>query len=249
MPRYKITIEYLGTNFSGWQKQKNSYSVQEAIENSARKLLQQNIDLVVAGRTDSGVHAEGQVAHLDLKKPFCTRKMQLGINFHLLNEKFGKDISIKKVTKVNSKFNARFSAKKKLYQYLIFNSYYRSPILYDKSWWVRKELDIDKITETSKHFLGRHNFSSFRAAGCQAKSPIRTIENIKVLKNKNLIKLNFLAKSFLYNQVRIMVGTLKEVVTTNRSPHDLEQIIKLENRKYAGITAPAKGLTLKKVFY
>ena len=249
MPRYKITVEYLGTNFSGWQKQKNSYTVQETIEKSARKLLQQNIDLVVAGRTDSGVHAEGQVAHFDIKKSFCTRKLQLGINFHLLNEKFGKDISIKKVTRVNEKFNARFSAQKKLYQYLIFNSYFRSPILYNKSWWVRKEIDIKKIIEASKYFLGCHNFSSFRAAGCQAQSPTRTIDNIKVLKKKNLIELNFLAKSFLYNQVRIMVGTLKEVATSNRSPGDIEQIIKLKNRKYAGITAPPQGLTLKKVFY
>ena len=140
MPRYKITVEYLGTNFCGWQKQKTVTSIQEAIEKSATKLLQQEISLVVAGRTDAGVHAEGQVAHLDVKNVFCSRKMQLGINFHLLNEKFGRDISIKKVVKVNSKFNARFSAKKKLYQYLIFNSFYRSPLFQNKSWWVRKAI-------------------------------------------------------------------------------------------------------------
>ena len=122
--------------------------------------------------------------------------MQLGINFHLLNEKFGRDISIKKVTKVNNKFNARFSAKKKLYQYLIFNSYYRSPILHNKSWWVRKEIDINKIIEASKYFLGCHNFSSFRATGCQAQSPTRTIENIKIIKEKNLIEAKFFSKIF-----------------------------------------------------
>ena len=249
MPRYKLTLEYLGTNFSGWQKQKNSYSIQEAIERASSKLLQQKIDLVVAGRTDAGVHAEGQVAHLDVKKTFCSRKMQLGINFYLLNEKFGKDISIKKVVKVNSDFNARFSAKKKLYQYLIFNCYYRSAILKNKSWWVRKEVDHKKIIEASKYLLGNQNFSSFRAKGCQANSPLRSIDDIKIIKEKNTIKLNFLAKSFLYNQVRIMVGTLKEIGTSSKGPEELEKILKLENRKYAGITAPPEGLTLKKVIY
>ena len=249
MPRYKLTVEYIGTNFSGWQKQKNSYSVQEALEKSASKLLQQKIDLVVAGRTDAGVHAEGQVAHLDLKKAFCSRKMQLGINFHLLSEKFGRDISIKKVIKVGPTFNARFSAKKKLYQYLIFNSYYRSAILQDKSWWVRKEIDFKKIKKASNYFLGNHNFSSFRAKGCQAKSPIRTIENIKIVKEKNLIKINILAKSFLYNQIRIMVGTLMEIGTTEKEPIEVVRILNLKNRKYAGITAPPEGLTLKKISY
>ena len=249
MPRYKITVEYLGTNFSGWQKQKNSYSIQEAIEKSATKLLQQEISLVVAGRTDAGVHAEGQVAHLDIKNVFCSRKMQLGINFHLLNEKFGRDISIKKVVKVNSKFNARFSAKKKLYQYLIFNSYYRSPLFQNKSWWVRKAIDHKKVIEASKYLLGSHNFSSFRAKGCQANSPIRTIESIKISKEKNIIKLNFLAKSFLYNQVRIMVGTLKEIGVSSKPPKEIAEILNLKNRKHAGITAPPEGLTLKKILY
>jgi Pseudouridylate synthase len=163
MPRYKLTVEYLGTNFSGWQKQKNSYSVQEAIEKAANKLLQQKINLVVAGRTDAGVHAEGQVAHFDIKNEFCSRKIQLGINFHLMTQKFGKDISVKKAIKVNNNFNARFSAKKKLYQYLILNSIYRSPILYDKSWWVRKRLDYEKMFEASQNLIGSHDFSSFRA--------------------------------------------------------------------------------------
>ena len=113
----------------------------------------------------------------------------------------------------------------------------------------KKRNRYQKNIEASKYFLGCHNFSSFRAAGCQAQSPTRTIENIKIIKKKSVIELNFLAKSFLYNQVRIMVGTLKEVATTSRPPGELEQIIKLQNRKYAGITAPPQGLTLKKVFY
>ena len=249
MPRYKLILEYIGTNFSGWQKQKNSYSVQEAVEKAAIKLLQQKIDLVVAGRTDAGVHAEGQVAHLDVDKIFCPRKMHLGINFHLLNEKYGKEISVRKITKVNTKFSARFSAKKKLYQYLIFNSTYRSAILYNKSWWIRSNLNLEKMIEGSKYLIGSHNFSSFRAKGCQAYSPLRTIDNIKIFKEKNIIKLNFLAKSFLYNQVRIMVGTLKDIGTKKIPPDEIKYIIEKKNRKHAGITAPSKGLTLKRVTY
>ena len=249
MPRYKLILEYLGTNFSGWQKQKNSCSIQETLEMAAYDLLQEKINLVVAGRTDSGVHAEGQVAHFDLQKKFCCRKIQLGINFHLIRTKFGKDISVKKVTKVNENFNARFSAKKKLYQYLIYNSVYRSPLLYDKSWWVRQRLDCKKMLDASHYLLGSHNFSSFRSKGCQSSSPIKTLENIKVSKYKNIVRLNFVAKSFLYKQVRIMVGTLKDVGTGLTSVEDMKTIINKENRKCAGITAPSKGLILKKVSY
>ena len=249
MTRYKLTLEYIGTNFSGWQRQVNSYSVQEALEKAAKKLLQKKIDLVVAGRTDSGVHAEGQVAHLDLDKPFCERKIHLGINFHLLNEKYGKDISVKKVTKVSKSFNARFSAKKKLYQYLIYNCSYRSAIYHKTSWWIKKKIDLEKIIESSKYLIGSHDFTSFRAKGCQANSTFRTIENIKISKEKKIIKLNFLAKSFLYNQVRIMVGTLNEIGTSSLSPIEIKKILEKKDRKYAGITAPSRGLTLKKVIY
>ena len=249
MPRYKLTVEYLGTNFSGWQKQKNNHTIQNTIEESAKKLLQQDIKLVVAGRTDAGVHAEGQVAHLDIKNNFCSRKMLLGINFYLLKEKFGKDISIKKVLKVSSKFNARFSAKKKKYQYLIFNSDFRSAHLNNKCWWVRKPINHEKIIDASKYLIGCHNFSSFRAKGCQSNSPIKTMESIKILKNQKIIKINFIAKSFLYNQVRIIVGTLKEIGTSTISPEVINKILDSKNRGSAGVTAPPQGLTLKKVFY
>ncbi len=249
MARYKITLEYVGTNFSGWQRQKNNYSVQEAIESAAKKLLQEDVELVVAGRTDAGVHAEGQVAHFDIKKKFCSRKMTLGLNFHLKNEKFGSNISVKKAIKVNDNFNARFSAKKKLYQYLIYNSIYRSPILDSNTWWVSKPLNYKKMVEASNHLIGMHDFSSFRSKGCQAISPLKTIEKIKISKEYNIIKLNFLAKSFLYNQVRIIVGTLKEIGEGLISVKEIKEILKKKNRKFAGITAPAKGLTLKKISY
>ena len=249
MIRYKIILEYLGTNFCGWQRQKNSYSVQEAVELAAKKLLREKINLIVAGRTDAGVHAEGQVAHFDINKEFCPRKIQLGINFHLMNTRFGKDVSIKKAIKVNKNFNARFSAKKKLYQYMIYNSIHRSPILWEKSWWVRRNLDIKKITEASQYLIGAHDFTAFRARGCQANSPLRTIESIRISKSNNTIKLKFSAKSFLYNQVRIMVGTLKDVGSGILDVGDVLKILNSKDRKNAGITAPSKGLTLKRISY
>ena len=152
---------------------------------SQQKILQQDIKLVVAGRTDAGVHAEGQVAHLDIKNNFAREKMLLGINFYLLKEKFGKDISIKKVLKVSSKFNARFFSKEKKYQYLIFNSDYRSAHLNNKCWWVRKPINHEKIIDASKYLIGCHNFSSFRAKGCQSNFQLKPWKKLKFEKSKN----------------------------------------------------------------
>ena len=166
-----------------------------------------------------------------------------------MNTRFGKDVSIKKAVKVNKNFNARFSAKKKLYQYLIYNSIHRSPILWEKSWWVRRNLDIKKITEASQYLIGAHDFTAFRARGCQANSPLRTIESIRISKSNNTIKLKFSAKSFLYNQVRIMVGTLKDVGSGILDVGDVLKILNSKDRKNAGITAPSKGLTLKRISY
>ena len=249
MPRYKLTIEYNGTNFIGWQKQKKGFSIQGTIEKAAKNFLQSEVGLTVAGRTDAGVHADAQVAHLDIFKKLKIKNILFGLNFYLSKEKFGEDISIKKVNKVDANFNARFGAKKKTYKYKIYNNESRSPMHAYNTWWVSQKLNIVDMKKASKYLLGNHDFSSFRASGCQALSPIKTLDKIAVIKKKNIITLTFTARSFLYNQVRIMVGTLKEVATSTRSPGDIEQIIKLQNRKYAGITAPPQGLTLKKVFY
>lgn len=249
MVRYKITIEYLGTNFSGWQKQKNVSSVQETIENAAANVLQEKVILTVAGRTDAGVHAEGQVAHLDAYKKMCSRKVLLGINFYLKNEKNGEDISIKKVEKVNQVFNARFSALNKIYKYKIFNKHFRSPLNQKDSWWVKQKININDMTVAANFLLGKHDFTSFRAVGCQAQSPIKTLSKISIRKNNNIISISFTARSFLYNQVRIMSGTLKDVGTGLVKPVDLKDIIRSKNRSKAGTTAPAKGLTLLKVNY
>ncbi len=249
MPRYKLTIEYNGTNFIGWQKQKKGFSIQETIEKAAKNFLQSEVDITVAGRTDAGVHADAQVAHLDIFKKLKIKNILFGLNFYLSKEKFGEDISIKKVNKVDANFNARFAAKKKTYKYKIYNNESRSPMHAYNTWWVSQKLNIVDMKKASKHLLGNHDFSSFRASGCQALSPIKTLDKIAVIKKKNIITLTFTARSFLYNQVRIMTGTLKDVGSGLIKPEALKKILQKKKRASSGITAPSKGLTLYKVYY
>ena len=249
MPRYKLTIEYNGTNFIGWQKQKKGFSIQGTIEKAAKNFLQSEVDLIVAGRTDAGVHAEAQVAHLDIFKKLKIKNILFGLNFYLSKEKFGEDISIKKVNKVDTNFNARFGAKKKTYKYKIYNNESRSPMHAYNTWWVSQKLNIVDMKKASKYLLGNHDFSSFRASGCQALSPVKTLDKIAIIKKKNIITLTFTARSFLYNQVRIMTGTLKDVGSGLINPIALKKILQKKKRTGAGVTAPSKGLTLYKVYY
>ena len=249
MPRYKLTIEYNGTNFIGWQKQKKGFSIQGTIEKAAKNFLQSEVDLIVAGRTDAGVHAEAQVAHLDIFKKLKIKNILFGLNFYLSKEKFGEDISIKKVNKVDANFNARFGAKKKTYKYKIYNNESRSPMHAYNTWWVSQKLNIVDMKKASKYLLGNHDFSSFRASGCQALSPVKTLDKIAIIKKKNIITLTFTARSFLYNQVRIMTGTLKDVGSGLIKPIALKRIIQKKKRTSSGVTAPSKGLTLYKVYY
>ena len=249
MPRYKLTIEYNGTNFIGWQKQKKGFSIQGTIEKAAKNFLQSEVDLIVAGRTDAGVHAEAQVAHLDIFKKLKIKNILFGLNFYLSKEKFGEDISIKKVNKVDANFNARFGAKKKTYKYKIYNNESRSPMHAYNTWWVSQKLNIVDMKKASKYLLGNHDFSSFRASGCQALSPVKTLDKIAIIKKKNIITLTFTARSFLYNQVRIMTGTLKDVGSGLINPIALKKILQKKKRTSSGVTAPSKGLTLYKVYY
>ena len=249
MPRYKLTIEYNGTNFIGWQKQKKGFSIQGTIEKAAKNFLQREVDLTVAGRTDAGVHAEAQVAHLDIFKKLKIKNILFGLNFYLSKEKFGQDISIKKVNKVDANFNARFGAKKKTYKYKIYNNESRSPMHAYNTWWVSQKLNIVDMKKASKYLLGNHDFSSFRASGCQALSPVKTLDKIAIIKKKNIITLTFTARSFLYNQVRIMTGTLKDVGSGLINPIALKRILQKKKRTSSGVTAPSKGLTLYKVYY
>jgi len=244
MPKFKIVIEYDGTNFIGWQKQSNGPSIQEKIEKAIYQLTGDRTSLYGAGRTDAGVHAKGQVAHFDIKKKFNINNIRDGLNQYLKPYPIG----ILKAIKVDDDFNARFFAKKRTYKYFIINR--RTPLTLDKdrSWGVFKKLDIEKIIYESKFFLGKHNMKAFRSVDCQSKSTIKTIDEIIIQEKDERISIEVSARSFLHSQVRIMVGTLVEI-GKGKIKKSIKKIIESEDRSQAGITAPACGLYLIKVDY
>ena len=244
MFNFKITIEYDGTNYVGWQRQDNGMSIQEAIENAIFKLSGEKVIIFGAGRTDAGVHALGQVAHFSLIKEFKTDNIRDGINQYLRPQ----PIAILDVKLVDKNFHARFTAKKRTYKYLLTNR--RSPLTINqnKSWVVFKPLDIIKMKLESKNFIGKHNLEAFRSIHCQSNSAIKTIDNIIIINENNDIIITVSAKSFLHSQVRIMVGTLVEI-GKGKITESINEIIQKEERSQAGITAPACGLYLIKVEY
>ena len=244
MPNYKITVEYDGTNFVGWQQQANGVSVQSSLQDSVFKLSGEKVVVYGAGRTDAGVHAYGQVASFAISKKISTDVIRDGLNQHLRPLM----ISVLKAEEVDNDFHARFSAKKRWYVYKIINR--RSPLTIDanRAWCVHKILDTKKMQSESASFLGKHDLNAFRSAHCQSKSSIRTIDDIIInIKNESIF-IEVVAKSFLHSQVRIMVGTLVDIAKGNINTSILE-IINSKNREVAGQTAPANGLYLKKIAY
>jgi len=245
MQRYKIIIEYDGSNYVGWQKQDNGLSIQESLQIAIKKQTQENVEVFGAGRTDAGVHALGQVAHFDLDRNLTIKEIQDGLNQYLRPQ----PIAIIEAKKVEKDFHARFSAKKRIYSYTIVNR--RSPLTIDKNkaWVVHKKLDTELMNSASKFFIGNHDFTSFRSSSCQANSPFKTIDKVRVLREFNNIFIKVEAKSFLQSQVRIMVGTLVNVGEGKLKPKDIELIIKSRKRSKAGPTAPSEGLFLTTVIY
>lgn len=198
-----------------------------------------------ASRTDQGVHAYGQVAHFDMEKIYELHEIQNAVNYHLRPH----EICILYVEQVDDKFHSRFSAKTKQYCYKIINRSAPPVLLKNKAWHVRYPLNIDAMKETSAHLLGKHDFSSFRAVGCQAVSPIKTIDSIRLDKKGDEIYITIVAKSFLYNQIRIIVGTLCDFGKNKFPPAYIKTIIEAKNRVLAGETAPGYGLYLEEIFY
>ena len=244
MNKFKIIVEYDGSNFVGWQKQENGKSIQESIEKALLKLTGEKVTLFGAGRTDAGVHALGQVAHFEIQKKFNIDNIRDGLNQYLRSL----PISILETEQVENTFHARFSANERIYEYIITNR--RAPLTLDinKSWAVYKKLNLKKMKLESKFFLGKHNLEAFRSVDCQASSPVKTINDIKISQNGNNIIIKVLAKSFLHSQVRIMVGTLVEI-GKGKITKSLKEIIESKDRSQAGVTAPACGLYLLKVCY
>nr|MBA3814320.1 tRNA pseudouridine(38-40) synthase TruA [Alphaproteobacteria bacterium] len=207
MPRFKLTLEYDGTSFVGWQRQEGLPSVQGALEECFADLLGEPTTLWGSGRTDAGVHATGQVAHVDIDKAYAPFAIQGAINKRLRYV----PISVVSVEEVPSEFHARFSATSRSYEYKILNQ--QAPPALDRyrAWWIIRTLSVEAMAEAATHLLGRHDFSSFRNSHCQASSPFKTLEELSVRRKGNLILIKTRARSFLHNQVRNMVGTLKRV--------------------------------------
>ena len=253
--RYKITVEYDGTNLLGWQYQPDGDSAQGFLENAlckfASKYLSNDIKagsvIQGAGRTDAGVHALAQIAHFDLDCDIDDWKIREAFNANLRDMEA--PVSVVEVEKVDGSFHARFSAKGRGYIYRILNRRAPSVILKDRVWWVPFPLDVEKMQQAATYLLGRHDFTSFRAAACQAKSPIKTLDKLDITKNGDEIIFTVEARSFLHHQVRNFVGTLKMVGDGHLGVDDVEKILEAKDRKKAGITAPACGLYLNSVKY
>ena len=245
MTRYKIKIEYEGTPFVGWQFQKNGKSIQEVLQKAIFKFSKEKVTVIGAGRTDSGVHALGQTAHFDLKKKINKKKILPAINQNIENN----SVTVLKVNKINKKFHARHDAKKRTYRYLIVNRQSPLALQKNKAWHIRKKLDLLSMKKGAKFLLGTHDFSTFRASACGAKSPIRTMEKILIKKNKDKITLQFTSRSFLQQQVRSMVGCLKYLGEAKWNLKDFIKSFKSKNRLKCAPPAPACGLYLVKVEY
>ena len=245
MQRYKVKIEYDGTSFVGWQLQKNGLSIQEVLQKAIFNFSKEKVVVIGAGRTDSGVHALAQVVHFDLKKKIKEKNFLPGINQHIGNQ----PVTVLKINKASKKFHARFDAKKRTYQYTIINR--QSPLALQKSkaWHIRKKLDVEAMKKGAKLLLGTHDFSTFRASSCGAKSPIKTMEKISIKKNKDKITLKFTSKSFLQQQVRSMVGCIKYLGEGKWNLDTFKQSFKSKNRIRCAPPAPACGLYLAKIKY
>lgn len=245
MTRFKLTIEYDGTPFSGWQKQDNAPSVQENIENAIQQFSHQPCTLYVAGRTDAGVHALGQVAHVDLPDNLDEKTVMRAVN-HFLKDV---PISILSVQSVTDDFHARFSAVARSYRYRVMNRRAKLSLEENRAWHVSLPLDFTSMKEGARYFLGQHDFTSFRTVHCQAKTTVRTIDIFNVSTDKDEIIFDIKARSFLHHQVRNMVGTLVDIGKGRFQPKDIQFMLTAKDRSVAGPTAPAEGLYFVSVTY
>ena len=245
MARYKLVIEYHGRPFVGWQRQKNGVSVQQVIEDAIIEFSGEKANTHVAGRTDAGVHATGQVCHFDLTKDTDVYTIRDAINFHVKPH----PVSVLTAELVDNEFHARFSATERAYLYKITNR--RAPLAVERglSWQIPQKLNTDAMSSAAKALVGRHDFSTFRAAGCQAKSPIKTLDHLIVERDKEMVYISVRARSFLYHQVRNIVGTLKFVGVEKWSVNDVIKALAAKDRSKGGPTAPAYGLYLTNVVY
>ena len=246
MNRYHVLIEYVGTNFIGWQIQLKGKSIQKLIQTKISKLLKEKIIVIGSGRTDAGVHAIEQSAHFDSKKKIVHLESFVKSVNYFLNDK---NISIINIKKKNLNFHARFSAKQRVYKYVIFNRISKPSIEKERGWHIIKKLDVSLMKKGSKKLLGINDFSTFRSSSCNAKSPIRTMKSIKIKSIKGRIEIQLKSQSFLQQQVRSMVGCLKYLAEKKWDLKKFDKIFKSKKRILCAPPAPAHGLFLEKVIY
>ena len=249
MNRYALKIEYDGTAYHGWQKQLECKTIQGEIELAFSKFLGHSVNVSGSGRTDTGVHALGQIAHVDLEKNWLPEEIQGAMNFFLKRT----TISILAVCIVDENFHSRFSAKSRIYEYKLMIR--RAPLTLQKNrfWHLNRPQDLDRMEVAAKHLIGTHDFTTFRSSICQANSPVRTIDSIsfkeKNLPNGRLVVIECKAKSFLHNQVRSIVGSLEKVGSHKWKPEYIKFILESADRKKCGSLAPPQGLYLKNITY
>lgn len=242
--RLAIGIEYDGTAYNGWQRQQNGCGVQERVEQALSIVADETVTTICAGRTDTGVHAAGQVAHFDTSSERADRRWLLGANSNLPD-----DINVNWVRCVDDEFNARFSATARSYRYLILNRPVRSSLCHRRTWWVRQSLNERRMHDAAQLLAGKHDFSAFRSAGCQASTPVREVTLISVKRDDDRVVLEITANAFLQHMVRNIIGALVAIGSGEQPVEWLAQVLESKDRKHGGVAAPPNGLTLVRVDY
>ena len=242
--RLALGIEYNGTAYCGWQSQPDGRTVQDNIQQSLTRVANHPILVQCAGRTDAGVHATAQVAHFDTTATRTRREWLLGANTGL-----SKDINVSWVKPVDQQFHARFGAVERQYRYVILNREYRSALLHERVHFEPRPLDAAKMHEAAQRLVGKHDFSAFRASGCQAKSPVRTVHAVRVARHGEFVTIDITANAFLQNMVRIVTGVLLRIGRGDAREDWVGDVLEAGDRKHVGATAPASGLYLTSVVY
>ena len=247
MPRFRMTVEYDGSNYVGWQRQDNGHSVQGAMEKAILGLTSEVILVRGAGRTDSGVHARGQVVHADFSRDWVPEKLRNAINAYLMTAR--ERISVIDIQAVDASFDARFSARRRHYLYRIINRPAQLALEARRAWWVPKPLDHQAMHEAAQMLVGHHDFTTFRSVNCQARSPVRTLDLLDVTRTGDLIEIRASAQSFLHNQIRSFAGTLKLAGAGRMTPDDVRNALEARDRTACGPVAPPDGLYFMQVDY
>jgi tRNA pseudouridine38-40 synthase len=242
--RVAVGVEYDGTRYKGWQIQSHAPSIQATLNAAVSQVAAEPVDCTGSGRTDSGVHAEGQVAHFDTQAHRPPRSWVLGINSNLPD-----DVNVLWATEVAAGFHARYSAVERLYRYRIVNRPVRSALERHRAWWVRRPLDASAMAAAAEHCCGEHDFSAFRAAGCQSRTPMRNVTRLDVERRGCMVTIHVAANAFLHHMVRNLIGTLVRVGVGDADPDWVAAVLAGRDRALAGMTAPAAGLTLVSVRY